>query len=133
MYLKKSPGGSYFPYFYKGGEVFRLEFGNFDTNEEEVIGMMKAEEIFLAQQNQTMGVWVDFYHTKLTQRVINQFIAMLEHIRSRVPKLGLVGCSFIARWKISRLVKKTGCLSTLPIKYFDNPDDAKSWLVSEVR
>ena len=131
MYLKKSPGGSYFPYFHKGGEVFRLEFGNFDTHEDEVISMMKAEEIFFAQQNKTIGVWIDFYHTKLTQRVINQFITMLEHIRSRVPKLGLVGCSFITRWKITRLVRKTGCLSTLPIKYFDSPDDAKTWLVSE--
>jgi len=131
MYLKKSPGGSYFPYFYKGGEVFRFEFGNFDANEDEVICMMKAEEIFFAQQNQTMGVWIDFYQTKLTRRIIDEFIEMLVKIHNHIPKLGLVGCSFTTRWKITRLVRKTGCLSTLPIKYFDNPDDAKTWLVSE--
>jgi hypothetical protein len=131
MYLKKSPGGSYFPYFYKGGEVFRFEFGNFNSNEDRAIRMIRAEESFFDEQHQTIGVWVDFYQTKLTKRVMNEFIEMLVHIRNRIPKLGLVGCSFITRWKITRQIRKTGCLSTLPVKYFENPDDAKGWLVSE--
>ena len=81
MYLKKSPCGSYFPYPYKGGELFRIHLGNFDANEDEAICRMKSEEIFFVEQKRTIGVWVDFYQTKLTERIIGQFIEMLEHIR----------------------------------------------------
>jgi len=131
MSLKKSPGGSYFPYAYKGGELFGLHLGSFGTNEEGVISRMKAEEIFFIRQNQSLGLWIDFCQTKLTDRVIGEFIEMMEHISSHIPKLGLVGCSFMDRWKITRLLKKSEFLSALPVRYFNDPEDAKTWLVSE--
>jgi hypothetical protein len=131
MSLKKSPGGSYFPYPYKGGELFGLHLGSFGTNEYGVISRMKAEEIFFIQQNKSIGLWIDFCQTKLTDRVIGESIEMLEHICNRIPKLGLVGCSLIDRWRINRLLKKTGRLSALPVKYYDDPEDAKTWLVKE--
>lgn len=130
--LKKSPGGSYFPYPYKGGELFGLQLGSFGANEDGVIARMKAEEIFFTQQNRSIGLWIDFYQTRLTRRVIGEFIDMVEHIHQRVLKLGLVGCSSIDRWRINRRLKKAGDLSALPVKYFDDPEDAKTWLVMEL-
>ena len=131
MPIKNSPGGAYFPYYYKGGELFGFHLGSFGADEEGAIARMKAEEIFFIQQNRSIGMWIDFYHTKLTDRVIGEFVEVMEHISNRVPKLGLVGCSLIDRWRITRHMKKAGCLSTLPVKYFDDPEDAKTWLVSE--
>jgi hypothetical protein len=131
MGLKKSPSGAYFPYYYKGGELFGLHLGSYYSDEDGVIAMMKAEEIFFKEQNKEMGLWIDFYQTRLTNRVIREFIEMVNHLNKRITKLGLVGCSFIDKGKINRLVKKTESLSSLPIKYFDDPEDAKTWLVSE--
>ena len=132
MTLKKSPCGSLFPYPYKNGELFCLHLGSFGTDEAAVISRIKTEEVFFTQQNRSIGIWIDFYETKLTDRVMSEFIELIERIDNRILKLGLVGCSFMDQWKINKLMKKAGCFSTLPVKYFEDPEDAKTWLVSEL-
>jgi len=37
--MKKSPGGSIFPYSYKGGELLGLHFGSFHADEEGLLPM----------------------------------------------------------------------------------------------
>jgi len=78
-----------------------------------------------------MGVWIDLYDTELTDRVIEAFVEMIAHMCPQVTKLAIVGPSFIARWKINRRIKKTPPLTCLPVKYFEDPEEAKTWLVSE--
>jgi hypothetical protein len=130
MHIQTSPGGSLFPYYYKDGELFCLHFGSYFSDEDGVIAMMKAEEEFVTEHHRPMGIWIDFYETKLTDRVIQEFIEILKHIKSQTTKLGIVGCSFITWWKMNRLIKKSELLSSLPVKYFDDPEAAKTWLVS---
>jgi hypothetical protein len=93
--------------------------------------MMKAEEAFFTSKHRSIGIWIDLYETKLTDRVIRELIQMLTHIAYQTSKLGIVGCSIRARWKLNKLIRKTDQLSSLPIKYFDDPEVAKAWLVSE--
>lgn len=131
MGLQKSPGGANFPYYYKDGELFGLHLGDYASDEDGVIAMMKAEEIFILKQNRKMGLWIDFYDTKLTPRVIAEFVEMIEQIKPRLSKLGIVGCSWISKWKIKRQMKKTGFLFNFPVRYYSDPEDAKTWLVSE--
>ena len=45
-----------------------------------MIEMMKAEETFLTQQQRPMGIWIDFYETKVTDRVVSVLMDLLEHI-----------------------------------------------------
>ena len=132
MQVQKSPGGSIFPYYYKNGELFGVHFGSYFSDEDRLIAMMKAEEAFFIKQNRHMGVWFDFYQTKLTDKVISELIELLKHTNHKIAKLGIVGCSAMARWKINRLIKKTDLLSALPVKFFDDPEVAKTWLVSEL-
>jgi hypothetical protein len=133
MISKKSPGGSMFPYYYKGGELFGLHLGSFASNEDGVIARTKAEEVFFVEQHRAIGLWIDFYETKLTNRIIGEFLQTLEHVHHQILKLGLVGCSFIDRWRIRRLINDSKYLSSLPVKFFDDPEDAKTWLVSELK
>ena len=130
--MQTSPGGSLFPYYYKNGDLFCLHFGSYFSNEDGVIVMMKAEETFFTKQHRHMGIWIDFYETKLTDTVIRELIEMLKQIYHLTTKLGIVGCPSLARWKINRLIRRTVLLSSLPIKYFDDPEVAKTWLVSEL-
>ena len=93
---------------------------------------MKAEEDFINTKHRPMGIWVDLYETKLSDRVIQKLVEMLVHIVVHTSKLGFVGCSSIARWKINRQIRKTSEHSSLPVRYFDDPEIAKTWLVSEL-
>jgi hypothetical protein len=56
---------------------------------------------------------------------------MLGKLRPQTLKLGLVGCSWIDRWKINRRIKGQVSLAGLDRKYFADPENAKTWLVSE--
>ena len=131
MPVQQSPGGSIFPYYYKNGELFGLHFGSYFSNEDGLIALMKAEAAFFNRQYRSMGVWIDFYETKLTDRVIGEFLEFLTQIHTRTTKLGIVGCSFRDKRRIGSLIKKTECLASLPVKYFSDPEVAKTWLVSE--
>src|ERR1043166_7348750 len=131
MLLQKSPSGAIFPYYYKNGELFGMHLGSYFSKEQEVVAMMNAEETFLALHHRPMGLWIDFYDTELTDRVIESFIEMIEHMRPQITKLALVGCSLVARWKINRIVKKSVCLASFPVRYYEDPEEAKTWLVSE--
>ncbi|HEX9387828.1 MAG TPA: hypothetical protein VF918_16005 [Anaerolineales bacterium] len=132
MQIQKSPGGSLFPYYYKNGELFCLHFGSYFSDEDGLIALMKAEENFFSGQHRSMGIWIDFYETKITDRVLRELIELLKQIHPKTTKLGIVGCPFPAQWKINRLIKKTELLSSLPVKYFEDPEVAKTWLISEL-
>ena len=106
MQIQRSPGGSLFPYYYKNGELFCLHFGGYFSDEEKLIAIMKAEETFFLPGHHALGIWIDFYDTKLTDRVVEALIEMLKQIRPKTTRLGIVGCSLMARWKINRWVQK---------------------------
>ena len=63
---------------------------------------------------------------------MGELIELIERIGNRILKLGLVGCSFMDQWKLNKLMNKAECFSTLPVKYFKDPEDAKTWLVTEL-
>jgi hypothetical protein len=132
MLTQKSPSGAIFPYYYKNGELFGMHLGSYFADEEGLIAMMKAEAEFSARQYHRLGLWIDFYETKLTDRVIREFVEMIKQMRPRVTKLAIVGAPLLARWKISRLIRKTDGLDALPVRYYADPEEAKTWLVSEV-
>jgi len=128
MVIKKSPGGSIYPYNYKGGELFGLHLGSFLENETGVIDRIKKEESFILKQNMKIGMWFDFYQTKMTDKVINEFIDTICTIQNHIIKMAIVGCSFRDKWRINRIIKKRISIS---IKYCDDPEEAKTWLVTE--
>lgn len=131
MPFKRSPGGSIFPYPYKGGELFGLHLASFGTDEDALISRMTAEEAFFIKQNRSIGLWIDFYESKLTDRVISEFLEFLQHTGNQVLKLGLVGCSGKDQRRINKHLKENGHFESLPVRYFNDPEDAKTWLVSE--
>jgi hypothetical protein len=131
--LQKSPSGAIFPYYYQNGELFGMHLGSYFSDEEGVIAMMQAEETFLTLRHRPMGIWIDFYDTELTDRVIEVFVGMIQQISPQITRLAIVGCPFIARWKINKLIRKTAPLACLPVRHFEDPEEAKTWLVSELR
>lgn len=126
----KSPGGSTFPYYYKGGEVHCLKYGSHFRNYNRLIELMKAEEDFIQRTKRKLRIWIDLYETRITKNILIELVRSLTRIRNQIIKLAVVGLSFVGRWNLNRILKKYGEFP-FTIKYFKDPEDAKTWLVSE--
>jgi hypothetical protein len=129
--MLKSPGGSLFPYYYKDGELFGWHYGSFFNNEEGILARMKAEEEFLIKAHRQLPLWVDFYETKLTEKVLIEFSKSIFRLQKLIPKLAVVGCSFFDKRRLHKINNKLGYKFTMPMRFFNDPEEAKTWLVSE--
>ena len=82
-----------FSYPYKNGELFGLHLGSFGTNENALIARMQAETLFFNEQRKSLGIWMDFYQTRLTDRVIGELLEFLRKNRSvKVDERGAGRC-----------------------------------------
>jgi hypothetical protein len=131
MTSKKSPGGSIFPYYYKGAEIFGLHLGSFGTDEAGLLARMKAEEAFIADTYKHFPLWIDFYQTQLTDTILDEFLHSFQRVQSHIIKLALYGVSRRDQRRIRLAAKKAGIEFPFPLKFFDEPEVAKTWLVSE--
>lgn len=130
MNSQKSPGGSTFPYYYKGGEIHCLKYGSFHEDEEGLLELMKKEEQFImARPSQKLRIWVDFYETNVTKNISVAFIESIKRLLENIVKLAIVGLSAQEKRHMQRLIKKSGS-TMVAMKYFNDPEDAKTWLVS---
>lgn len=129
MVLKKSPGGSIFPYYYKNGELFGAHYESFAGKEKGLLERMKAEEEFFIQQHRALPYWVNFYGTRLTSPVLDEFTDSLSRLQKYIPRLAIVGCSLIDQWRLEQIRQRKNV--NIPIRYFRDPEIAKTWLVSE--
>ena len=131
MYTEKSPGGSIYPYYYKGGQLFGLHYGSFHADEAGLLARMKAEEQFMDRPNRLFPLWIDLYETKLTDTILLELLESLIRLRKHIIKLAIVGCSTWDRWRLARLAKRHGLALPTPLRFFDDPEVAKTWLVSD--
>lgn len=127
----QSPGGSNFPYYYKGGEIHCLKYGSYYSNEDSLFNVMKAEEAFVAQTNKRLRVWVDFYKTKLTKQVLTEFLWSTMRLKPYLYRLAIVGFSYLDKRRMLRIIHKLKMNVGIFIRFFNDPEDAKTWLVSE--
>jgi hypothetical protein len=129
MISKNPPGGAIFPYYYKNGELFGAHYESFAAREQELLERMRAEEEFFIKQNYPLPYWVNFYGTTLTSKVVNEFIQSMNRLQEYIPRLAIVGCSVIGKWQLKQAGKRIGM--KIPVQYFSDPENAKTWLVSE--
>ena len=131
MQMKKSPGGSIFPYPYKGGELFGLHYGSFHADEDALLARMQAEEQFMVEARCHLPVWFDLYETELSDRVLAALVATIDRLKGNMTRLALVGCSARDRRRFLQTMKKLGNGFTGPLRFFSDPEVAKSWLIGE--
>ena len=94
---------------------------------------MKAEEEFISRPNRRLAIWVDFYETRLTDKVLVEFLASIHHSQSHIAKLAIVGWSLVDRLRYAFYKRKSGMELSIPVKFFADPEDAKTWLVDEAK
>lgn len=125
----KSPGGSLFPYYYKGGEIHCLKYGSKYKKYEELFELMRLEEEFIFKANKKLKIWIDLYETFITEIVLQELVNNLNNLNGYVKKISFVGLSSISKWKLKRRIKNLKL--EYPVSYFSDPEEAKTWLISE--
>ena len=95
--LPKSPSGSLCPYYYLGGELHPLKYGNYGTDHQRLRAVMMAEQEFILASpgTQNRRVWVDLYQTVLDDVSI---LMLVDHLRT-IPRFGC-GQVFVAVHRI---------------------------------
>jgi predicted HTH transcriptional regulator len=125
----KSPGGSIYPYYYKGGEIHCLKYGSKYKNEEKLFELMKEEEVFIFNTNKKLKIWVDMYKTTITNRVLQELTNNVYNLKDHIDKLSFVGLSGINTWRLRIRIKNLGMDKR--ISFYSDPEDAKTWLINE--
>jgi hypothetical protein len=127
----KSPGGSTFPYYYKGGELHCLKFGSFFGDMPRLLQLMEAEEAFLLQwPTRRYRIWVDLYETTLSDSLMQQFTEHIARLGAQIVKLAIVGCSVRDQKRLTITISGSMVKPLFPIRFYEDPEDAKTWLVS---
>jgi hypothetical protein len=125
----KSPGGSLFPYYYKGGEIHCLKYGSKYKKYDELFELMRLEEEFIFKANKKLKIWIDLYETSITEIVLQELVNNLNNLNGYVKKISFVGLSSTSKWKLKRKIKNLKL--EYPVSYFSDPEEAKTWLISE--
>jgi hypothetical protein len=131
MALKKSPGGSIFPYYYKNGELFGAHFGSFFDNEAGLIQLIQAETDFFLDQHRQLPYWVDLYESRLTEAVLTEFLRSMNRLAGCITRLAIVGCYARDRRRFEKVAREKDLQLSIPFRYFSDPEVAKTWLVSD--
>jgi hypothetical protein len=105
-----------------------MHLGSFKNDEAGVIERIKAEEVFFFRQRKKMGLWIDFFHTELSGRVMEEFGRFVLHAGEYISRLAMARVPFVSRLKFSKCLKG----NSIPIRYYSDPEEAKSWLVADL-
>lgn len=129
----KSPGGSVYPYYYKDGEIHCLKYGGFHGDAPRLFAIMDAEEAFIRQRKQRMfRLWVDLYETAVSEGVAEKLAYQARSLNSQIAKIAYVGCKAGERNAIRKAMKKAGMDLQGKVAFYDDPEDAKTWLVTGI-
>jgi hypothetical protein len=133
MILKKSPSGSLCPYYYMGGELHPLKYGSFFEDKTRLFDIIRAEEAFILKSSgmNNRRIWVDLYETVIDDEVADVLSKHFKNIEHKIRKLCLVGLSSSDRRKISKKIKAENIIIAGQIQFFDDPEEAKQWLIRE--
>jgi hypothetical protein len=114
-----------------GGELHPLKYGSYFSDKDKLFAMMKAEEEFILKSSgqNNRRIWIDLYETTLDNEVIENLVLHIKTIRSKIYKLCFVGCSFLSKRKIKKLMIADNMDIVAQIRFFSDPEQAKKWLV----
>ncbi len=128
--MAKSPGGSTFPYYYKGGELHALKYGSHFADEARLLALMDAEEVFLQEWPALrFPMWVDFNETALSDAIVARFAAQARALRPQLLRLAVVGCSQRDCRRLEKALRAAA--PDLPLAFRSDPEEAKTWLISD--
>jgi len=129
----KSPSGSLCPYYFMGGELHPLHYGNYYSNKQKLFEIIKKEENFILNSAglNNRRIWIDLYKTIMDKEVIKMLVNHIGNIKQKINKICLVGCSPIVVQKIKFRIKQENLNLLSPLKYFADPEEAKQWLIGK--
>lgn len=92
---------------------------------------MREEEEFIIKPHRRLRIWIDCYKTQQTDQVLTGLLESLHRLDGHIIKLAIVGFTVWDRWRFRRLLRKSDFKVPKPLRFFQDPEVAKTWLVSD--
>ncbi len=127
----KSPSGSNFPYYYKDGIIHGIHFSNYKDDITSLLRILTEEEAFIKNQSITSTTWLDCYSIKYSKDVFLGICSFLKNLSGKVTKCALVGISLRYKIRINSFLKRNH-LEGIQVRYYSDPEIAKTWLVGKL-
>ena len=127
----KTPSGSIFPYYYKDGAFYGLHLGECKKDDPKFLKILNEEQAFFLSQTVTSTVCLDLYRTVFPRKRQLELADFIVNISGKMTRCALVGLSFINKLKMRRQLSKVETGNVL-IRYFDEQEIAKTWLVGKM-
>lgn len=128
-----SPSGANCPYYFKGGILCPLKYGNFFDDMEALKDMMMKEEEFILykQPSDRRNILIDLYHTNITENMVRELVNHIIRISHKIWKLAIVGGSRRVNKMIVRMLKEEKSSLDKQVYFHTDMETAKDWLVNE--
>lgn len=113
---------------YKGKKIFYQDFSrNFYNSAVVKAELAEVQKVVKAQPLHTALVLSDFRDTNIGSDLLSEMNAASAATKDYVHKTAVLGVSGVKRKLADLLIAITG----QPLKYFDDMESAKNWLVEE--
>ncbi len=113
---------------YQGKKIFYQDFSTLFYNSQAVKDELAAvQEVVLKEPANSVLVLSNFKDTQVGADLMGTLNDASSRTKNHVRKTAVMGVSGFKRTLGDMLSRLTG----QPLKYFDNEDDAKAWLVEE--
>ena len=113
---------------YKGKKIFYQDFSKLFYNSEAVkVELAEVQEIVKAQPKDSVLILTDMRDTNIGNDLLPVMNAASSATKAHVHKTAVLGVTGVKRKLADMLTMLTG----QPLKYFDDIEVAKNWLVQE--
>jgi len=127
----KTPSGANFPYYYKNGALHGIHFADYKDDIVALLRILEKEQAFIVNQNITSTTWLDCYYIKYSKEVFLGICSFLEKLSNKLTRCAFVGLGIKYKIRIYYFIKKTK-INDLQIRYYNDPEIAKTWLVGKI-
>ncbi len=128
--MSKKPSERFFPYYYKNGELHAFKLGGHGKDQAAFLDCLDEEVRFLKESRRRINTWIDLYETELPHSIAEVLVDKVSAVAGQISLLALVGkINLHKRRRLRRLFSLKAEFCNTIVRFFADPEDAKTWLV----
>lgn len=116
------------PVFHGGGEIHGCQLDGYRKNDDAFLNRLAEIEQYLSHKNGTLRLWINLDSTKLTKPLMFELVQSLFRCREHIYKASIIGIGTKKRAFQKNITMVFG-ENPIAIKYYEDGELAKSWLV----
>jgi hypothetical protein len=111
------------------GEIWISDLSGLGSDENTARKLLIESEAHIRKPANSLRVALDVFDTNLTGDLVRIMANSLISMQKNIKKLAIKGASRIGKFHLRRYLKRANV--EIPIKYFEDYEELKKWLISE--